>query len=92
MDRARLDADALAAGLYLEAFARLSAEDRPLSAAHERVVALAERLCPTRAVRTEGRCTPTPYDGASCRSRSASVVSNTSCSGARRVASSPITA
>jgi hypothetical protein len=49
-DRARVDAYAAAAGSYLSAFVRLKAGDRRLPAAHGRVVELAERLLPARAV------------------------------------------
>jgi hypothetical protein len=53
MDRARLDAYAAAARPYLEAFAQLSADDRRLPGAHERVVGLAERLLPRRVALAE---------------------------------------
>jgi hypothetical protein len=46
VDRARLQAYAAAAQPYLEAMTRIPAQERPLSAGHERVNALAERLLP----------------------------------------------
>lgn len=48
MDRTRLDTYAAAAKPYVEAFAQLSAKDRRLPGAHERVAGLAERLLPPR--------------------------------------------
>lgn len=48
LDSARLAAFAAAAEPCFEAFSRLSASEKRLPAAHERVVALAERLLPTQ--------------------------------------------
>jgi len=45
-DRARLEAYAAAAAPYIEAFMRMPADDKRLPDAHQRVVALAERLLP----------------------------------------------
>jgi hypothetical protein len=46
LDRARLEAYAAAAEPYMEAFARMPAEEKRLPGAHDRVMALAERLLP----------------------------------------------
>lgn len=46
LDRARLEAYSAAAEPYLEAFTRIPPEDRRLPGAHERVLALAERVLP----------------------------------------------
>jgi hypothetical protein len=53
-DRARLGAYAVAATPYVEAFARITSEERRLPGAHERVLALAERLLPTAVDLPEG--------------------------------------
>ena len=53
-DRARLEAYAEAAVPYIEAFSRLSPEDRRLRHGHERVAALADQLLPLTIALPEG--------------------------------------